>query len=229
MHIGTSGHRAQHADLTVGLGFSPDLGVASHCSPEDAAEGPAQMTQDTGVETGGEEGAQVAHSVQMLGVPARRRVNDPRVRRSQEVVHAAKCHLNHTPTLHTGPDPPELIGGTLLPQLAPQTLHPYRDFLLQDLGPDPGDDFGQGVASGDAGRKAPLWGLGLQESVNRHADFLHDGPRLHRRRRDAEPQRRGRARLDPVLPSRAQERPRRFHGVPPLTLTCAALPGRALP
>lgn len=173
--IGLSGHKAQHADLTIELGFSSDLGVTSHRYPEEVAEGQAQMTQDFGVEISDADMAQVDSYLHTLGVPARRHVNDPRVRRGQEMFYAAKCHLCHTPTLHTGPEAPKLIDGTPLPQLARQTVHPYSDFLLHDLGPDLGDDFGQGVATGDEWRTAPLWGIGLQETVNGHTHFLHDG------------------------------------------------------
>jgi CxxC motif-containing protein (DUF1111 family) len=62
-----------------------------------------------------------------------------------------------------------------MPMLAGQTIHPYSDFLLHDLGPELGDDFSQFEASGDEWRTAPLWGIGLQEVVNGHMHLMHDG------------------------------------------------------
>ena len=37
------------------------------------------------------------------------------------------------------------------------------------------DDAPVGDASGQAWRTAPLWGIGLTETVNGHTNFLHDG------------------------------------------------------
>ena len=62
-----------------------------------------------------------------------------------------------------------------LPQLARQTIHPYTDLLLHDMG--------EGLADGrpdfEAGprdwRTPPLWGLGLSERVNGNGFLLHDG------------------------------------------------------
>ncbi|MGB0977195.1 MAG: di-heme oxidoredictase family protein, partial [Prolixibacteraceae bacterium] len=56
-----------------------------------------------------------------------------------------------------------------------QTIHPYSDYLLHDMGPELGDDFSQFNASGDEWRTTPLWGIGLQKIVNNHTDLLHDG------------------------------------------------------
>jgi CxxC motif-containing protein (DUF1111 family) len=60
-------------------------------------------------------------------------------------------------------------------ELRNQTLHPYTDLLLHDMGPDLADNFPQGVASGQQWRTAPLWGLGLLSSINPNVRYLHDG------------------------------------------------------
>ena len=41
--IGLSGNKAQHADLTVELGFSSDLGVTNDRYPHEVCEGQSQM------------------------------------------------------------------------------------------------------------------------------------------------------------------------------------------
>lgn len=72
-----------------------------------------------------------------------------------------------------------------------QTIHPYTDLLLHDMGPGLADNLGEGDASGSEWRTAPLWGLGLQACVTGgvtnpsgreggevctpHRGFLHDG------------------------------------------------------
>ena len=54
-------------------------------------------------------------------------------------------------------------------------IHPYSDFLLHDMGVELGDDYPSGLANGNEWRTTPLWGLGLQEVVNGHTYYLHDG------------------------------------------------------
>ncbi len=43
--LGLSGNKAQHADLTVELGFSSDMGVTNSRYPEEICEGQAQVNQ----------------------------------------------------------------------------------------------------------------------------------------------------------------------------------------
>ena len=63
---------------------------------------------------------------------------------------------------------------------AAQTIHPYSDFLLHDMGSEImgvglNDNYVSGLARGNEWRTTPLWGVGLQEKVNGHTYFLHDG------------------------------------------------------
>lgn len=173
--IGVGGHKAQHSDLTVELGFSSNLGITNHRFPDNVAQGQTQITVDEGLEISDAEMADVDFYLQSLGVPARRNAGDPLVRRGRELFEQAGCHLCHTPTLHTARTPPKLIDGTPMPMLADQTIHPYSDLLLHDMGPALGDQFTQFQATGDEWRTAPLWGIGLQQVVNGHTSFLHDG------------------------------------------------------
>ena len=54
-------------------------------------------------------------------------------------------------------------------------LIPFTDLLLHDMGQ--GLDDGRSVygASGSEWRTAPLWGIGLLDTVNGHMSLLHDG------------------------------------------------------
>lgn len=111
---------------------------------------------------------------------ARRDVNDPTVKRGEEMFYQAKCHLCHTVTLHTQPRGSTLLLGTQLTWLGSQTIHPYSDFLLHDMGSEImgvglNDNYVSGLARGNEWRTTPLWGIGLQEKVNGHTYFLHDG------------------------------------------------------
>lgn len=185
--LGLSGNKAQHADLTVELGFSSDMGVTNSRYPEEICEGQFQiqsgsmmgLTYDQ-LEISAKEMEDVDLYMQGLGVPARRNVNDPVVQRGEQMFYQAKCHLCHTPTLHTQPRGSTLLLGTQLTWLGRQTIHPYSDFLLHDMGSEImgvglNDNYVSGLARGNEWRTTPLWGIGLQEKVNGHTFFLHDG------------------------------------------------------
>ena len=72
---------------------------------------------------------------------------------------------------------PELETGAFpeLPEFADQTIHPYTDLLLHDMGDGLADGRPAFPASGREWRTPPLWGLGLVATVNGHTFLLHDG------------------------------------------------------
>lgn len=175
LQMGLSGHKASHADLTVELGFSSDMGVTNDRYPDEVSFGQSQDTGMGSIQISTEDMADVDFYLQSLGVPARRNVNEEDVIRGEEMFQQAKCHLCHVPTLHTKSGGTSLIDGTSVPWLGNQIIHPYSDYLLHDMGPELGDNYSQGLATGDEWRTTPLWGLGLQEVVNGHTYLLHDG------------------------------------------------------
>jgi CxxC motif-containing protein (DUF1111 family) len=59
--------------------------------------------------------------------------------------------------------------------LASQVIRPYTDLLLHDMGEGLADNRPEFLASGREWRTAPLWGIGLTETVSGHTRFLHDG------------------------------------------------------
>jgi len=102
------------------------------------------------------------------------------VQRGEKMFFEAKCHLCHVTTLHTRPRGATLLCGTELPWLGSQTIHPYSDYLLHDMGSEImgvglNDNYTSGLARGNEWRTTPLWGIGLQKKVNGHTYFLHDG------------------------------------------------------
>ena len=66
-------------------------------------------------------------------------------------------------------------GDTDIPALSKQTIHPYTDLLLHDMGDELADGRPDFEATGKEWRTPPLWGIGLTETVNGHTQFLHDG------------------------------------------------------
>lgn len=91
-----------------------------------------------------------------------------RVVRGAALFAQARCVACHVPTLNTGPN-------HRFAELRNQTIRPYTDLLLHDMGPELADNYPQGVASGQEWRTAPLWGLGLLSKINPDTRYLHDG------------------------------------------------------
>jgi CxxC motif-containing protein (DUF1111 family) len=103
-----------------------------------------------------------------LAVPARRDVTNAGVVQGAGLFSAVGCARCHVETLKTAPLPD-------FPDVPSETIHPYSDLLLHDLGPGLADDRPTFAASGSEWRTPPLWGLGLVKKVNGHTYLLHDG------------------------------------------------------
>lgn len=106
--------------------------------------------------------------VALLGIGARRDLNDPQAIRGQQVFASAQCVKCHTPDLTTSPFHP-------LTELRSQTIHPYTDMLLHDMGSGLADNMGEDGAAGSEWRTPPLWGIGLTAGVSGGEAYLHDG------------------------------------------------------
>lgn len=103
-----------------------------------------------------------------LAVPARRDMDDPEVYAGADTFNAIGCAACHTPRHETPPDASRAA-------LADQTIWPYSDLLLHDMGEALADGRPEFEASGREWRTPPLWGIGLAQAVNPRAGFLHDG------------------------------------------------------
>ena len=105
---------------------------------------------------------------QSLTVPARATaaLQDPEVSKGDRLFRGANCAACHIQTLKTG--------NHELAALANQTIHPYTDLLLHDMGEGLADRRPDFQATGQEWRTAPLWGIGLTHTVLADAGFLHD-------------------------------------------------------
>jgi len=103
-----------------------------------------------------------------LAVPARRDWTNQVVLRGKKLFSVLDCATCHVPQLKTGDCPG-------YPELSKQTIHPYTDLLLHDMGEGLADHRPVYLATGSEWRTAPLWGIGLVQTVNNHTLFLHDG------------------------------------------------------
>lgn len=153
--------------------FRGDIGITSamfptkNCPPLQTAcaAAPPSMSQPN---LGTLESQAMAVHQMALAVPAARDFSSPTVKRGAALFAQAGCASCHAPTLTTG-----TVDGW--PALSGQTIHPYTDLLLHEMGPGLNDERPDYLASGTEWRTPPLWGLGLIEAVNDHQFLLHDG------------------------------------------------------
>ncbi len=103
-----------------------------------------------------------------LGVPARRKVDDPTVLKGKRLFYEAQCAACHVPKFVTRRD-------SIGEEQSFQLIWPYTDLLLHDMGEGLTDKRPEGNATGQEWRTPPLWGIGLTEMVSGHTQFLHDG------------------------------------------------------
>jgi CxxC motif-containing protein (DUF1111 family) len=132
----------------------------------DAPNGNSPKYQN--VEVGDELFKLVAFYSQNLAVPARRKPDHPEVLKGKELFYTIGCASCHQPKFVTGEVPNQ-------PHLSHQSIWPYTDMLLHDMGEGLADGRPEGAATGSEWRTPPLWGIGLTETVSGHTLFLHDG------------------------------------------------------
>jgi CxxC motif-containing protein (DUF1111 family) len=173
--LGRFGWKANQPSLLqqTAAAFNGDIGITTTLFPNDHLS-LYQQQQYPNVPNGGspelsdETLRKVVSYVQTLAVPARRNHDDPTVLRGKYLFEQLNCSGCHRPTLNTG-------SGGAIAAIKNQTIRPYTDLLLHDLGEGLADQRPDFLATGSEWRTPPLWGIGLVETVNDHTFFLHDG------------------------------------------------------
>jgi CxxC motif-containing protein (DUF1111 family) len=111
----------------------------------------------------------VAFYARNLAVPARSNARSDQVLAGKTLFSAIGCASCHTPSFRTS------AASNVAPEQRGQTIWPYTDLLLHDMGDGLADGLPEGKALGREWRTAPLWGIGATETVSGHTLFLHDG------------------------------------------------------
>ena len=165
LRLGRFGHKATQATVLnqIAYAFNRDMGVTSGIFPVLDGE-----TSPRRAEISDEELDLMNRYVALLGVGARRGLQDAEVLRGQQLFATASCVACHTPVLTTGSYHP-------LGELRNQTIRPYTDLLLHDMGPALADNMDDEGASRAEWRTAPLWNIGLSAGVSGGEGYLHDG------------------------------------------------------
>jgi CxxC motif-containing protein (DUF1111 family) len=176
--VGRFGWKANQPNVrqqTAGA-FNGDLGITSSIFPQDqcTASQPTCSTQPNGNGNGENFELEdhtldrVAFYTATLGVPARRNVQDAQVLAGKALFNSTGCAACHRPQYTTGTS-------AISPALSGQTIYPYTDLLLHDMGPALADGRSDFLADGQEWRTPPLWGIGLFKTTNGHTRYLHDG------------------------------------------------------
>jgi CxxC motif-containing protein (DUF1111 family) len=190
VRLGRFGWKASKASLRhqAASALLQDMSVTSPIYPSrDCLAGPATCAAK------GERGIseadlqQVSRYLALLAVPAQRSissgfpkgvaplpdldVNTTQVALGSKLFQSMRCTACHATEMKTGP-------GHLLAELRNQTIKPYTDLLLHDMGAGLADGYVEGKATGSLWRTAPLWGIGYTDRAMGTAGksgYLHDG------------------------------------------------------
>lgn len=170
--MGRFGWKSNQPNLRqqVAGAFSGDLGITSSLFPDENC--PPGVDCNT-VANGGtpeitdENLDKVTLYSGTLAVPGRRDFDKQEILEGKQLFEKANCVACHIPVMQTGTHP--------IKALENQTIRPYTDLLLHDMGEGLADNTPDFEATGKEWRTQPLWGIGLIETVNGHTNLLHDG------------------------------------------------------
>ena len=188
LRLGRFGWKASTSSLKhqIAAALNTDLGVMTSVLPNPdcgSVQAINNVCGSTGAELSDSHLEDLVKYIALLGVRAQRNVNNAEVQIGQAKFIEIGCESCHTQTLQTSSFHP-------FGELRNQTIHPYSDMLLHDMGPGLADNLGEADASGAEWRTTPLWGIGLSACVSGGVDhspgqgsqfctpkhsYLHDG------------------------------------------------------
>jgi CxxC motif-containing protein (DUF1111 family) len=166
LRLGRFGWKAEKVSVQhqIAEALSEDMGVGTTMFPEG---GKAELSD-----------ADLSHLVtymRLVSVPGQRNYGDATVTRGEQIFKTIGCASCHATDVVTGANHP-------FTELRNQSIKPYTDMLLHDMGADLADNSGVAAptteaspASASEWRTPPLWGTGLLMTVNAHTGLLHDG------------------------------------------------------
>jgi CxxC motif-containing protein (DUF1111 family) len=157
--LGRFGYKAATFSVKhqVASAFNTDMGVMTSMIPNPDCGSQQASCGNSGSEIADEHVNNLVKYVSLLGVGASRYFND-NFEEGETLFEDIGCAGCHIPSMVTSNNHP-------LAELRGQTIYPYTDLLLHDMGEGLADNLAEGDASGAEWRTAPLWGLGLVKNV----------------------------------------------------------------
>lgn len=172
--FGLKANRPNLSVVTAGA-FANDIGISNPLFPGQPCtdKQSACLATISGADAGGVELPAnlldlVVNFTRNLGVPARRGKDDLSVQEGRQLFYRTGCQQCHVPSYVT-------MDSAAQPHLGKQTIWPYTDLLLHDMGPELADHRSDYEASGSEWRTPPLWGVGLSHATSGSNHLLHDG------------------------------------------------------
>ncbi|WP_417362835.1 di-heme oxidoredictase family protein [Gallaecimonas pentaromativorans] len=190
VHLGRYGWKAGKVSLRhqVTNAALLDMSVTSPVYPNRLClAGSAHCNASDGLDTGlsAEAVERMTQYLQLLGVPAQRSlvsgfpkgvtplpyldVDPDAIAKGEKLFTDIRCSSCHVVELQTG-------NTSEFAEVRNQTIKPYTDMLLHDMGDGLADGFQEGLATGSMWRTSPLWGIGYTEYVaaGTPVGYLHD-------------------------------------------------------
>jgi CxxC motif-containing protein (DUF1111 family) len=194
LHLGRFGWKAGKASVRhqASEALLLDLSISSPVYPQKDCQklldGCMQITDETDVSDS--ELEKLVQYLELVGVPAQRNrrsgypqgirvspehdVDPEAIALGSDLFEEIGCAACHRKTMKTGTTHP-------FAEMRNQTIHPYTDLLLHDMGEGLADTLPQGNATPSMWRTPPLWGLGTlkyaqgDDGVPGEVRYLHDG------------------------------------------------------
>lgn len=184
LRLGRFGWKAATSSVAhqTASALNGDMGVMTSWYPTpDCGTEQTDCGNTDGAELSDEHLDDLVRYVSLLGIRPRRSHDDPTVMEGEALFDELGCASCHRPTYETSPYHP-------LSELRSQTIHPYTDLLLHDMGDGLADTLLEGDVSTSEWRTPPLWGIGngacvtggvtgpFQSQVCAPSEsYLHDG------------------------------------------------------
>ena len=157
-------------EAQVANAYNHDMGITSTLMPNNPYNYLDQTAPSAppAPEVNDDDFNSVVFYVRCLQTPVQRNPTDATVMRGNQLFINIGCETCHKQTLTTGYSP--------VAALSYQTINPFTDLLVHDMGPGLDDGYTEGSALTSEWRTTPLWGLGLARQVQGGNIYLmHDG------------------------------------------------------
>jgi CxxC motif-containing protein (DUF1111 family) len=156
--FGFKGGNTTVEQQTGGAAFN-DIGITNALFQDGSSNG-SEMTDD--------DFDRLVLYQRIPGVPAARNQGDSKVIAGKALFQKIGCDSCHRVTVKTGTSD--------APELENQTIHPFTDLLLHNMGKELADNRTEFSARPSEWRTTPLWGLGFASTIsNVRIKYLHDG------------------------------------------------------
>jgi len=168
--LGRFGWKAGQASVRhqVAAALRTDMGVTTSVFPTPDCGAAQTGCGDSGPELADAELDNLALYISLLGIRPQRDWDRAEVVKGEELFETVGCANCHAAKFETSALHP-------FAELRAQSIRPYTDLLLHDMGPGLADTLAEGDATYLEWRTPPLWGIGFTAGISRSEGYLHDG------------------------------------------------------